>query len=170
MGNGKIGEAVESVEGYYRTRAKPGPQADIPATAVIEEGLRCRVASPDGRAIYTDMPTAIGGSASANSPGWHLRAALASCDATLLAMRAARVGIELDRVEVRVEASSDGRGMLLDNGVSPASSDMCVYFRIGAAAASREQIETLIAWVQQHSPVGNDVARALDVRSEIEML
>jgi uncharacterized OsmC-like protein len=170
MSNGKIREAVENVEEYYRTTANPGPQADIPATAVIEEGLRCRIESPDGRAIYTDMPTSIGGSASANSPGWHLRAALASCDATLLAMRAARTGIELDSIEVRVEASSDGRGMLLDDGVSPASSDMCIYFRIGTGGASREQIEALIAWVEEHSPVGNDVARALEPRSEIEML
>jgi uncharacterized OsmC-like protein len=170
MRKSAIREAVKNVESYYRTEANPGPQADIPATAVVEEGLRCRIESPDGRAIFTDMPTDVGGSGSANSPGWHLRAALASCDATLLAIRAARAGVDLEHIEVRVEASSDGRGMFLDDGISAGSSDMCIYFRIESSSASREQIEALIAWVEEHSPVGTDVTRAVALRCEIEIL
>src|SRR5210317_1932572 len=158
MNNSDIRTALVEVETWYRDQAPPGPQADVPATALIEEGLRCRIASPDGRAIHTDMPATVGGGASANSPGWHLRAALASCDATLLAMRAARTGIELDRIEVRVEASSDGRGMFLDDGVSPGSSEMCLYFDIAGEGVSREQIGEMVAWVEEHSPVGTDVA------------
>jgi uncharacterized OsmC-like protein len=57
------------------------------------------------------VPEAVGGNATAGSPGWLLRAAVASCDATLLTMRAARLGLNLESVEVRVEALSDGRGM-----------------------------------------------------------
>jgi len=114
------------------------------------------------------MPTSVGGSATANSPGWHLRAALASCDATLLAMRAARLGLELDNIEVRVEASSDGRGMFLDEGIAPGSDEMCVYFKIGANGVSQQQIKALVHWVEQHSPVGADIKRAVDVHSEID--
>jgi len=166
----EIGKAVAEVERYLQAQQDPGPQADIPAIATIEAGLRCRIESPDGRAIYTDMPGSVGGGATANSPGWHLRAALASCDATLLTMRAARIGLELDSVQVRVEASSDGRGMFLDDGVSPGSSAMCLYFRIGAANASAQQIEDLVHWVEQHSPVGCDVMRAVEVSSQIEIV
>jgi uncharacterized OsmC-like protein len=115
------------------------------------------------------MPATVGGSATANSPGWHLRAALASCDATLLAMRAARLGLQLDSIEVRVEASSDGRGMFLDDGISPGSSEMCLHFKIGAGSASSEQIEDLVHWVEQHSPVGSDILQAVRLRSEIEI-
>ena len=169
MSGSDIGKAVASVEAWLQSQEDPGPQADVPATATIGNGLRCRIESPDGSAIYTDMPATVGGSATANSPGWHLRAALASCDATLLAMRAARLGLELDSIEVRVEASSDGRGMFLDTGISPASSEMCLHFKIGAGNASTEQIEALVHWVEQHSPVGADVMRAVNLRSELEI-
>jgi uncharacterized OsmC-like protein len=170
MHSSDIGKAVESVEQYFQTQSEPGPRADVPAIATIKDGLKCRIESPDGTAIYTDMPKSIGGSASANSPGWHLRAALASCDATLLAMRAARLGLKLNSIEVRVEATSDGRGMFLDEGVLPGSPEMCLYFKIAASDVSREAIKDLVHWVEQHSPVGSDVSRAVDLRSEIELI
>ena len=170
MARGKIGNAIENLERQLQAQAEPGPRDDIPVTASIESGLRCRIESPDGYSIATDMPETVGGSATAGSPGWHLRAALASCDATLLAMRAARTGIELDRIEVRVETSSDGRGMFLDEGINPGSSEIRLLFRIAASKASREQVEALVRWVEQHSPVGNDITRAVAVSSEIELL
>jgi uncharacterized OsmC-like protein len=165
-----IGKAIKSVEHYFQSLTSPGPRADVPATARIEDGLKCRIEGPDGSAIYTDMPKSIGGSATANSPGWHLRAALASCDATLLAMRAARLNLKLDSIEVRVEATSDGRGMFLDEGISPGSPAMNLYFKIGASDVSPEQIEDLVHWVEQHSPVGADITRAVQVHSDIELI
>jgi uncharacterized OsmC-like protein len=170
MHSSDIGKAVESAERYLQALSDPGPRADVPATAIIEDGLRCRIESPDGNVIYTDMPKSIGGSATANSPGWHLRAALASCDATLLTMRAARLGLKLNSVEVRVEAISDGRGMFLDEDVLPGSPHMRLYFKIEAIDMSQEAIEALVHWVEQHSPVGSDVSRAVELRSEIEMV
>ena len=169
MQHGEIGDAIASVEDYFSTLQNPGPREDTTATARIEQGLRCRIESPDGRAIYTDMPESVGGDNQCNSPGWHLRAALASCDATLLAMRAARVGIELDSIEVRVEASSDGRGMFLDQGINPGSSAMQIHFRIGAGKASRDDVEALVRWVEEHSPVCADIARAVEVSSHLEI-
>jgi uncharacterized OsmC-like protein len=170
MHSSDIGKAVEGVEQYLQTQSEPGPRPDVPAIATIEDGLKCRIESPDGTAIYTDMPKSIGGSASANSPGWHLRAALASCDATMIALRAARLGLNLNSIEVRVEATSDGRGMFLDEGVLPGSPGMSLYFKITAPDVSQEAIEGLIHWVEQHSPVGSDVSRAVDLRSEIEIV
>ena len=169
MSNNDIGKVVANVERYLQSQDNPGPRADLPATATIGDGLRCRIESPDGSAIHTDMPESVGGGATANSPGWHLRAALASCDATLLAMRAARLGLELDSIEVRVEASSDGRGMFLDDGISAGSSEVRLHFKIGAGNASAEQIEALVHWVEQHSPVGSDVIGAVSLRSELEI-
>jgi len=169
MSGNDIGKAVAGVEAWLQSQQDPGPRADVPATATIADGLRCRIEAPDGSAIYTDMPENVGGSATANSPGWHLRAALASCDATLLAMRAARLGLQLDSIEVRVEASSDGRGMFLDDGISAGSGDMCLHFRIGAGNASAAQIEALVHWVEQHSPVGTDILQAVRLRSEVEI-
>ena len=36
--------------------------------------------------------------------------------------------------------------------------------------ANAEQVEELVHWVEAHSPVGNDVMRAVRVHSEIEIL
>ena len=118
--------------------------------------------------IHTDMSESIGGTATANSPGWLSRAAIASCDATLLTMRAARKGIKLDTVEVSVDAMSDGRGMFLDEGVSPGSSEIHIRFRVGAKDVSLEQLQELVDWVVAHSPVGTDIAQAVDVSVELE--
>ena len=169
MTDHRIGEAVASLEQYYRNLDDPGSRADLTATATIESGLLCRIESPDGKAIYTDMPEAVGGTNSANSPGWHLRAALASCDATLLAMRAARQGIELDRIQVRVQTWSDGRGMFLDEGIVPGSTKMQLVFTISAARASDDDIRELVHWVEAHSPVGSDISRAIELDSSLEL-
>ena len=85
-------------------------------------------------------------------------------------MRAARQGIALDRVEVSVDAKSDGRGMFMDEGISPGSSEIQIHFKIGAKDVSREQLQELIDWVVQHSSVGTDAERAIDVSVDLEAL
>ncbi len=163
-----IQKAIVSVEEYFRDNINTGPRADIRATAVMEGGLRCHIQSPDGKSVHTDMPQAVGGTATASSPGWLSRAAIASCDATLLTMRAARKGIKLDTVEVSVDAKSDGRGMFLDEGFSPGSSEVRIQFSVGANDVTREQLQELVDWVVAHSPVGTDIANAVDVSVELE--
>ena len=161
-----IKKAVEAVERYLQSQK--GPQPDTCAMAVVEDGLRCRIESPDGKSVHTDMPVSLGGTATANSPGWLMRAAIASCDATLLAMRAARKGIELDSIKVKVDAKSDGRGMLLDEGISPKSSEVRVLFDIRAGNVSREEIQELVDWVTAHAPVGNDVSQSVEMFYELK--
>ena len=83
-------------------------------------------------------------------------------------MRAARKGIKLDTVEVSVDAKSDGRGMFLDEGLSPGSSEIRIQFSVGAKDVTREQLQELVDWVVAHSPVGTDIANAVDVSVELE--
>ena len=85
-------------------------------------------------------------------------------------MRAARLGLKLDRLEVRVDAKSDGRGMFLDEGIAAGSSEMHICFRIAASELSENEIRELVDWTVAHSPVGTDIARAVDVKIEIENL
>jgi len=112
MLNDKIREAIAKAIAYLRGHPDEARYIDSPATAVIEEGLRCRVEGPKGRLAITDMPASIGGAGSAPSPGWLARAAQASCDATVIAMRAAQEGITLNVLEVTVDSESDDRGLL----------------------------------------------------------
>ena len=165
--------AVKGAEEYFRSN-NDGPQPDSTATATIQSDspLVCKIeSSTEGMApIYTDMPKGIGGTGQYNTPGWHFRAALASCDATLLAIRAARVGIQLDSISVQVDSISDGRGMLLDDfpHISPGSAGMKLVFKVASKTATKEQIEELVKWVEEHSPVGTDVMTAVNVKTELE--
>jgi hypothetical protein len=77
-----IRNALESTAEYLREHPEAAAETDTPATAVYDGALRCRVHGPSGE-LTTDMATALGGGASAPSPGWLMRAALASCDATM---------------------------------------------------------------------------------------
>ena len=47
---------------------------------------------------------------------------------------------------------------------------MNLSFKIGASNVSPGQIEDLVHWVEQHSPVGADIARAVLVHSDIELI
>jgi uncharacterized OsmC-like protein len=59
----------------------------------------------------------MGGAAAGPNPGWLLRSALASCSATVIAMRAASLGMALESLEVTVETDSDLRGLARARGV-----------------------------------------------------
>lgn len=122
-------------------------------TAVLEGGVACRIAGPAGE-LRTDMPPAMGGRASAPSPGWLLRAALASCTATVVAMRAAQLGVSLDLLEVSVSGEGDARGMLgLDETVSAAMTNIRTRVRIGAEGISSDRLVELVRWAEAHAPV-----------------
>ena len=86
-----IRNAIETASGYLREHPDAAAGTDAAATAVLEEGLRFRVAGPAGE-LTTDMSESVGGGATAPTPAWLQRAALASCDATLVAMEAAACG------------------------------------------------------------------------------
>ena len=57
------------------------------------------------------MPIAFGGAATGPSPGFHARAAVASCAAIGIKSAAARAGLALEQVNVRVEMDFDDRAI-----------------------------------------------------------
>jgi uncharacterized OsmC-like protein len=132
------------------------------ATAVLEEGLRFGV---DGSAtsLSTDMAKSVGGGASGPTPAWLMRGALAACDATLVAMEAAREGIELTDLEVSVHSESDFRGVLgVDPAAQPGPLSMHVDIRVAVANATDEQMRAIVERVEARSPVRDALARATD--------
>jgi uncharacterized OsmC-like protein len=138
------------------------------ATAVLQEGLRVKVEGPTGETVATDMPTSVGGTNSAPSPGWLFRAALASCEATLIAMRAAQVGIALARLEVHVDSESDDRGILgIAPGVPPGP--LAITVRVVARASDPSHpVRDLIEWGHRHCPVQDAAGRAVRVELVID--
>lgn len=168
---GSIAAAIDAARAYVAGHPDQTGYTDSAATAVLETDLRCRVEGPPGATAVTDMPTGIGGGGSAPSPGWFLRAAQASCEATVIAMRAAELGITLQRLEVVVDSQSDDRGLL---GISPSvpagplSSRILV--RIAAGDVPPEVLAELLEYADKHSPVTDTIRRAVPVTVEIESL
>lgn len=157
-----IQAAVKGVISYYTEHPELALSEDKPATARIESGLRCRATGGDGVELVSDMPKGIGGGASAPTPGWLLRAALANCDATMIALRAAELGIVLTTLEVTVSSRSDDRGLLqMDDAIPPGPLNVRVQVRIGGQGVSRERLHELVAWTERHSPVGDAISRAV---------
>ncbi len=112
-------EAIERVSAAISADPTKGRAKNAPATARLTTGLQCELSGPYNERLITDMPQAMGGAASGPNPGWLLRGALASCTATVIAMRAAKLGVALSSLEVTVESESDNRGILgLDENVS----------------------------------------------------
>jgi uncharacterized OsmC-like protein len=142
-----------------------------PATAVLESGLKCRVTGPSGERIKTDMPAALGGGGAAPNPGWFFRASLAACCSTVIAAQAARLGINLTKLEVTVEGEGDNRGMLgADDMISAGHSAITTSVRISAQNATSEQLKELVQWAAAHSPVGCTVRDASPNTLRIELV
>ncbi len=170
MTQAHIRQSIEGVAKYFGEHPEKARSTDRAATAVIEQGLRCKVSGPRGETLVSDMPKGIGGEASAPTPGWHLRAALAACDATVIAMRAAQLGIALSTLEVTVDSESDDRGILgLGEGVPPGPLSVRIRVRIAADGTPAEQLREIVAWAERHSPVGDAIRRAVPSHVEIDV-
>jgi uncharacterized OsmC-like protein len=88
---------------------------------VVEERLRVRATGPNGQSVICDIPMGLGGGSTAPSPGWMMRAALANCEAIMISLRAAQLGIHLNTLEVRVQSTSDDRRTLGVDDSKPAA-------------------------------------------------
>ena len=115
------------------------------------------------------MPPSVGGEGSAPSPGWLFRAALASCDATLIAMRAAAQGIQLSRLEVAVDSESDDRGILgIDEAVPAGPLRIRVRVRLASPDASDAELRKIADWGDRHCPVSDGARRPTETIMEVE--
>ncbi|HJW91605.1 MAG TPA: OsmC family protein [Anaerolineales bacterium] len=166
-----IRDSMQGVIEYYTQNPDQALSQDKEAIAVIEEGLRARATGPDGQTLICDMPKGLGGGATAPSPGWTMRAALANCEAIMIALRAAQLGVELTTLEVRVDSLSDDRGMLgMDDSKPAGPLNMKISLRIGAQGVALEKIHEIIAWAEKHSPVGEPLTRIMPTEYLLEIV
>lgn len=163
-----ISDAVASASAYLTEHPDEARYRDSYARARIASGLVVTVAGPTGESLTTDMPSAIGGTASAPSPGWFMRAAAAACVASLIAIRAAATGTTLSSVEVDVDSESDDRGILgLDPTIPAGALSYRIAVSVDAAGVARDAIESIVAWAVEHCPVTDTIARAVPVSIEL---
>jgi uncharacterized OsmC-like protein len=170
----QIRKAMQRLRTVLARRPQAGIHADEPATARWGEGMRIITQHANGTQIATDMPAELGGKANQVSPGWLLRAGLASCLATRIAMEAAAAEVLLTRLEVTAKSTSDARGLLGmpgDGGapVSPAPGEVQLEVRIGASNVSAEALRAIVDSSFRCSPVSVAVERAIPVRLRVDI-
>jgi uncharacterized OsmC-like protein len=169
-----IAAAVRRVGLVLERRPTTGIHDDAPAAARWQSGLRVIASHGNGTQVLTDMPTELGGSGDAVTPGWLFRAGLASCLATCIAMDAAAEGIQLASLEVLASSRSDLRGLLgmTDStgapvGAGPSAIQLRV--RISAAGVPPERLRLLVEESNRCSPVSSTAREAVPVALRIEV-
>ena len=166
-----IGEAIGKAVGYLTQHPEEARHTDSPAVASLDGGLRVTVTDPDGRTIKTDMPKGVGGTESAPSAGWLFRAAIAACDTTLIAMRAAMLGIELTDVEVTIDSESHDHGILgIDPSVPAGPLSVRTKVKIAASDTDEQTLRDLVEWAVAHCPVCDATKRAIPVTTDVEVV
>jgi uncharacterized OsmC-like protein len=162
-----IRSAIETASGHLTEHPEAAAGTDAAATAVLEEGLRFRVEGPNGQ-VTSDMSESVGGGATAPTPAWLQRAALASCDATLVAMEAARDGIEISDLTVTVESETDFRGILgVDDTIHPGPIAVRVRIQLAAANATEDQLREVVQRAESRSPVRDALEREVSMTTEV---
>ena len=120
------------------------------------------------------MPAELGGTGDQVTPGWLFRAGFASCAATSIVMAAAREGITLQTLELRVSSRSDARGLLgmADESGQPVDampSNMQLHVRIAADGVSSERLRALAEQGIACSPIPRAVQHAVPFALHIDI-
>jgi uncharacterized OsmC-like protein len=171
MPNLNIRESLERAIRIFQERPEAAQRKAAPATATLVDGLQCQITGPTGEKIISDMPRELGGGAAGSHPGWFLRAALASCTATAIAMRAALLGIQLKTLEVTVESRSDLRGSFgMDDSIPRGMLSLRTHVKIGGEGAKTEQLRELAEWGDAHGIVSCTIRRPPTPSLEIEVV
>jgi uncharacterized OsmC-like protein len=167
-GDLRIAEAVTRLEVAVERRIGFG-RATNTASITLVDGLRC--CSEEGAwSIDTDLPTGLGGSGSAPTPGVLLRAALGSCLAMGYRLRAARRCIPVRSIRVTVESDSEIDGMLHTTSTAPPGFTAIRYHVELDTSAPAEDIEAMVDEADQLSPILDAVGRANRVRRSLSIV
>jgi uncharacterized OsmC-like protein len=159
-----IGGAVKRASAYLAEHPGEATYRDSHARARLGDSLRVEVEGPSGERLSTDMPKGIGGGATKPSPGWYFRAAAAACVASLIGIRAAMVGLELesDSVEVTVDSESDDRGILgLGEDIPAGALSVRIAVTLRGGSPDRRAFEDAVQWAVDHCPVTDTTRRAV---------
>jgi uncharacterized OsmC-like protein len=170
-----VADAMQRVEVVLRRRPDMGIHDDSPATASWRGSTRIVTSHPNGIEVTTDMPNELGGTGDQVTPGWLLRAGLAACTATRIAMGAATAGIELTKLELRACSRSDTRGMFGmtepdGTRISAGPRDVELHVTIAAHGVPAEKLRTLVEESHRCSPVPCAIQEETPVGLQIEVV
>ena len=135
----------------------------------MKPGLECEVTDGDWT-LTAGVGIASGGSNAGPSPGTFGRGALGSCLALGIASWAARLGVPIDTIEVRVEADYDVRGELgISDDVPPGYTQVRCIVTIGSRAPEAD-VRNVLETAEKYNPYLDVFSRANDVRREVRIV
>jgi uncharacterized OsmC-like protein len=170
MSNLGAREALERAKRLFLEKPAAAKKPNTMAIAAWRDGLSFEVTGPAMERVITDMPEPLGGAGAGANPGWLLRAGMASCAATAIAMRAAMQGITLKTLEVKVESETDARGLVGIPDVPTGLSNVRMSIRIGAEGVAEAQLRELAVWGEGNSPVSCTLRANPDVTLDVTVV
>lgn len=111
-------------------------------------------------------PPVLLGNNEGGNPVEFLLHALAGCVTTTFVLHAMARGITIRELSTKLEGDLDLRGLLgLDDSVSPGYEQIRIKMDV-KADCSDDELDSLLAYTEQHSPVCNTVCRPVPVKIE----
>lgn len=163
--NQAIKQARERAARTFQARPSLARSTSV-TRARLTEGCHCEI-SEDAWSLAADMPTEVGGTDKAPTPGVLGRGALASCYAIGIASLAADRGIRLDALSVEVQADWDVRGWIIpETDIAPGYSQIRIIAEIESPASDAD-IRALVRDAERQSPYVDVYRRANDVVTDV---
>ncbi len=158
-GDRKLGEVTFAVNGAWQT----GFQLKSETGGLVQAGETDETRAGKFQ-MSSDEPSSLLGTDTAVSPAEFVLQALAGCYTVTLTANAASRGIELESFKLRLAGDFDLASFL---GVAPeeppGARQIRVEVELDAPSATREELEELVAVVQQRSPIRDTLIRPVDV-------
>lgn len=137
-------------------------RTEVGAAHVTGTATQVRITARD-HVFTVDEPAALGGDDTGANPVEHLLAALGSCQAITFQVWAQKLGVTLDSVDITLGGDLDLRGFFgLEESVRPGFEGIDVRVSV-AGPDPRERYEDLIAAVEEHCPVLDNLTHGVPV-------
>jgi uncharacterized OsmC-like protein len=141
------GENLSTIKGFYGAGREDDSRSE---TFVFTNG---------------EPPVLLGHNEGAN-PVEFLLHSLAGCVTTTIVLHAAARGIRIEELSTQLDGDIDLQGLLgLDDSVSPGYEQIRIKINI-KADCSEEELDDLLGYAQEHSPVCNTVCRPIPIKVE----
>lgn len=142
-------------------------QKNEKVTVRSSEGLTCEVDC--GSLKYkVDMPSQVGGGATAPTPGKYEAGALGSCISIMVRMWAAKLNVPIESVKVEVEYKTDRRFLFDIGNVSPHWKSLGYNITVVSSAAETD-IMRVLDLAHQQSHVRGDFEHAFNVKRTVSI-
>ncbi len=162
----EIATAFAGVATAFQHKPELGIGTQTSVTTIVD-GLLCDVREGEWT-LSVDMPEAAGGSGTAPTPGVFGRAALGSCLALTYMMWASKEGINIQKLEVEVQADFDEGAIFGTSDADPGYSEVRYCVKI-QSEADEADIVRLLDRADRHSPYRDVFARPQQLIRQIEI-